>query len=186
MLAIAATVLVLLAGGAVLWYLRRAPDPVTPADSDLSAVIDFRATQPTILERRHQDGPIAYTVSPPVGGFHNPRWQNCMGDVYSTTIPSERAVHSLEHGAVWITYDPAAVDAATISALAQKVRGKQYLLMSPYPGQQPKISIQAWGYQLALSLATDPRLDGFIYKYRINASVEPGAPCSGGETSATL
>ena len=58
----------------------------------------------TGLARNHVDTPVDYPQSPPVGGPHWPVWQNCQ--YYDTSVPNERAVHSLEHGAVWITYLP--------------------------------------------------------------------------------
>src|SRR5215212_3432936 len=58
----------------------------------------------TDLPRSHVDGPVEYPQTPPVGGNHSPVWQNC--HYYDTSVPNERAVHSLEHGAVWITYSP--------------------------------------------------------------------------------
>ena len=41
---------------------------------------------------------------PPTGGSHNPRWQNC--GIYTDPVDSSLAVHSLEHGAVWLAYQP--------------------------------------------------------------------------------
>src|SRR5215217_3837704 len=54
------------------------------------------------ISAAHVQGPIEYPQVPPVGGPHNPIWVNC--GVYEQPVPSEMAVHSLEHGAVWITY----------------------------------------------------------------------------------
>ena len=56
------------------------------------------------LGHTHVPGPVQYPVTPPVGGDHNATWMNC--GVYDKPVPSERAVHNLEHGAVWITYRP--------------------------------------------------------------------------------
>ncbi len=53
---------------------------------------------------QHLEEPVTYTENPPVGGVHNPVWQNC--GYYAAPIPNETAVHSLEHGAIWITYQP--------------------------------------------------------------------------------
>ena len=52
----------------------------------------------------HESGDILYEQVPPVGGPHNAVWQNC--GFYSQYLNNVNAVHSLEHGAVWITYDP--------------------------------------------------------------------------------
>jgi hypothetical protein len=129
----------------------------------------------------HKTGSLTYPTSPPVGGTHNPHWQNCMGDVYTAEIPKEQAVHSLEHGAVWVTYNPD-LPQDQIDKLASKVRDVEFMLMSPYPGLDSKISLQAWGYQLKLDNANDGRIDDFVNALRKNATQEPTAGCSGGYT----
>jgi hypothetical protein len=148
----------------------------------ISGIVDFRKTNPKMLEQTHAWGPIKYDVSPPVGGKHNYNWQNCMGDVYDAPIANEHAVHSLEHGAVWITYRPD-LPKDQVDKLAAKVRGKEFMLMSPYEGLDSKISLQAWGYQLKVNSATDGRVDDFIKALRKNATMEPQAGCSGGITA---
>ncbi|WP_245563470.1 DUF3105 domain-containing protein [Longispora albida] len=172
--------LLLTAAGVGTWlYLSKEPPP------DLSAVVDYHKTMPDALGQEHSDKPVSYPMTPPVGGTHAPVWQNCMGDVYTSKIPSERAVHSLEHGAIWITYDPAQLSGSGLSTLAGKVRGTEYTFLSPFPGQKPKISLQAWGYQLAVDSPEDKRIELFIQRYRKTAGPEKGATCSGGSTSTS-
>lgn len=145
----------------------------------ISGIVDYRETDPGMLTRNHQYGVIKYKVSPPVGGNHNPNWQRCQGDVYDQPIPSENAVHSLEHGAVWITYRPD-LPQAQVDILKSKVTGNDFTLMSPYPGLDKPISLQAWGFQLKVNDASDPRIDEFIKDLRQNAAMEPNTPCSTG------
>jgi hypothetical protein len=101
--------------------------------------------------------------------------------VYNAPIPKEQATHSLEHGAIWVTYKPG-LPADQVAKLASKVTGQTYMLMSPYPGLTSNISLQAWGFQLKLSDANDSRIDDFINNLRLNAAMEPGASCSQGIT----
>lgn len=147
----------------------------------VEGVVNYRVKDPKMLTRTHVAGPQQYKVSPPVGGNHNIAWENCEGDVYPQQIPNEHAVHSLEHGAVWITYRPD-LPAKQIAELAKKVRGEDFMLMSPYPGLDSPISLQAWGFQLKLKSASDDRVDEFIKAFRKGASVELGSTCSGGVT----
>ena len=150
---------------------------------DINGLVNYRLTDKSLTKGgQHAWGPIKYPQSPPVGGTHNYNWQNCMGDVYGQPIASEHAVHSLEHGAVWVTYNPDKLSKADVDKLAQKVRGREYMLMSPYPGLDRPISLQAWGYQLKLDKVSDGRIDQFITDLRKNAGVEDGAVCSGGIT----
>ncbi|GAA3298949.1 hypothetical protein GCM10020218_087660 [Dactylosporangium vinaceum] len=151
------------------------------ASGEISGVIDYRLTHPDWLEREHlADGEKPeYRMVPAAGGRHFGNWQRCLGDVYSAPVVEGRAVHSLEHGAVWITYQPSLAK-SDVDKLAGKVRNNDFMLMSPYEGQPSPISLQAWGYQLRLDKADDPRVDQFIKKYRETASLEPGTPCSNG------
>jgi hypothetical protein len=126
----------------------------------------------------HVTGAVDYAQTPPAGGEHNPAWLNC--GVYTESVPNENAVHSLEHGAVWITYDPAlpAADVATLQAFAEN---QSYVLVSPYEGLDSPVTVSAWGYQLKVDSVDDERLPVFIQKYLLNPELaEVGAPCSSG------
>ncbi|WJK37566.1 DUF3105 domain-containing protein [Solwaraspora sp. WMMA2065] len=155
--------------------------------SDITDLVNYResnpaAVQPMAGKQSHEWGPLEYEIQPPVGSSHNPNWQNCMGDVYDAPIASEHAVHSLEHGAVWLTYQEG-LPADQVETLASKIRGNEFTLMSPFEGLESAVSLQAWGYQLAVDDVNDPRIDEFIRALRQNATVEPGATCSGGITA---
>src|SRR6266508_844196 len=148
----------------------------------IPGVVNYLKKNPSLKQAaQHGWGPLTYPQSPPVGGKHNPNWQNCMGDVYDAQIANEHAVHSMEHGAVWITYNPDKLSKDQVEVLAKKVRGQEYLLMSPYPGLDKAVSLQAWGYQLKVDKVDDGRIDQFIKLMRKSAGIET-AQCSGGIT----
>ncbi|WP_238017112.1 DUF3105 domain-containing protein [Dactylosporangium sp. AC04546] len=179
--------LMCVAGIAGVFWLLRDDGPLLPGssgDDAIPGVIDYRTEHPEWLSQDHrpQDEQIDYPMTPPAGGPHHQVWQQCKGDIYAEPIGSGNAVHSLEHGAVWITYQPS-LSPAEVEKLADRVRGNDYLLMSPFPGQSSPVSLQAWGYQLRVSSADDDRIDDFIRKYRQTASMEPGAACSTGSTA---
>lgn len=130
------------------------------------------------LERGHTSEPVKYSQIPPVGGVHNPVWQNC--GVYTQPIANENGVHSLEHGAIWITYRPD-LPASEVQKLQTFTRESGYRLLSPYPDLPGPIMLSAWGYQLQLEQADEQRLMAFVQKYEQNpGGPEPGAPCTGG------
>ncbi|CAL9553023.1 DUF3105 domain-containing protein [Streptomyces sp. enrichment culture] len=132
------------------------------------------------LGRNHVTQAVDYPVRPPVGGDHNPVWMNCNGDVYDQEIRETNAVHSLEHGAVWVTYSSAADD-AEVKALAAKVRKTPYTLMSPVDDQKDPVMLSAWGHQRTVTGADDPALDAFFEKFVQGPQTpEPGAACTGG------
>ncbi|MET9953662.1 DUF3105 domain-containing protein [Streptomyces sp. NPDC006339] len=133
------------------------------------------------LGRNHVTTPVTYKMSPGVGGDHDPAWMNCNGDSYDKEISETSAVHSLEHGAVWITYSDKA-DAKDVSALKEKVGKTPYTLMSPFPKQSSPINLSAWGKQLSVDSASDPRVQTFLDKYvQGKQTPEPGAACTGGK-----
>jgi hypothetical protein len=131
------------------------------------------------------EGAILYEQIPPVGGPHRPpgAWQNC--GFYDKYIENERGVHSLEHGAVWITYDPN-LPQEDIDVLRKKA-DQQYVLVSPYPGMDAPVIASVWGKQIKLDGANDDRLDPFIREYRNNPNntPEPGGICWSGISATT-
>ncbi|MGC3001903.1 DUF3105 domain-containing protein [Streptomyces sp. G35A] len=132
------------------------------------------------LGRTHVTKAVDYPVTPPVGGDHNPVWMNCNGDVYTKEINNTNAVHSLEHGAVWVTYN-ASADKADVDALAAKVKKTPYTLMSPVDGQKDPIMLSAWGHQRTVTGADDPAVDAFLEKFvQGKQTPEPGAACTNG------
>ncbi|MFI6407458.1 DUF3105 domain-containing protein [Streptomyces sp. NPDC050548] len=136
------------------------------------------------LGRNHVETKVNYPMNPPVGGNHAPQWMTCNGNVYTQAIPNENAVHSLEHGAVWVTYNDKAAT-ADLKTLADKVTKTPYTLMSPDKTQSGPIMLSAWGHQLGVKTASDPRVDEFLTKYVQGAQTpEPGAACTNGLTAA--
>lgn len=135
------------------------------------------------LSREHVSKSVKYPMTPPVGGNHDPVWQDCDGKVYTHELRNENAVHALEHGAVWITYNDKASD-ADIKALGAKVSKTQYSLMSPYKSQSSPITLSAWGHQLNVTKASDSRVEKFLDTYvQGKQTPEPGAACTGGKSS---
>jgi hypothetical protein len=127
----------------------------------------------------HVQGVITYDTAPPVGGNHSQYWADCSGTVYPNAIANENAVHMLEHGAVWITYKPGLAK-SQVDTLAKLVNGVDRMAMSPYPNLKADISLQAWGYQLFVDKASDPRVQEFVDALRYNQKTtpEPSASCS--------
>jgi hypothetical protein len=125
---------------------------------------------------QHVEGVIDYPQTPPAGGSHNPAWLNC--GVYTEPVPSENAVHSLEHGAIWVTYDPSLSDADLATLTAQLP--SSYIVLSPFPGLPSPIVLSGWNVQLAVDSADDERIPAFLEEYWKSQNVpEPGALCTG-------
>jgi hypothetical protein len=127
----------------------------------------------------HTTSPLAYKNIPPMGGPHNPTWQNC--GVFAEPVSDAHVVHSLEHGAVWITYRPEKLGPEEIAVLAAEAERNDYVIVSPYPEQTGTITLTAWNHQLVVEDAGDERVTKFVTHFaRALSSPEPGAPCDGG------
>ena len=122
-------------------------------------------------------------TTPPVGGNHNEVPQSCQ--VYTAPVANQNAVHSLEHGAAWVTYDPAKVKGKDLDALKELVDGDPYRLLSPYPGLKKAVSVQAWGRQVMVDKVSDKRVKRFLELYTNGPqTLERGATCVGTTTTA--
>jgi hypothetical protein len=128
------------------------------------------------LSHDHVRPPMTYPQTPPVGGAHSDRWIRCA--VYTEPLPDINAVHSMEHGAVWITYQPS-LSQADVDAL-HRFQGLDpaYVLISPYPGLPSPVVVTTWGLQLKVDRVDDPRIGEFVKRYAGgNQGGEGGVPC---------
>jgi Protein of unknown function (DUF3105) len=140
---------------------------------DIEGLINFGT-----LSSKHGQTTASQVVSsspnfPPVGGDHSGNALPC--NVYSSPVDSASAIHSLEHGAVWLAYRPdlPADEVAELAALAQR---ESKVLMSPYSGLEGDVVMTTWSRQLTIDDLPDERVEEFISRYRSRAP-EGGVAC---------
>jgi hypothetical protein len=167
-LAVAAVAVIAVAVIALVFFVRQRGEAALP---DGTQTFGYVGAQ-------HSSEPVDYAEHPPVGGVHDPVWQNC--GFYADPVGNEHAVHSLEHGAVWITYAPDLPE-AQIATLRDLAAGQSYILVSPMDDLPSPVVASAWNRQMTLDGADDPRLEEFIRAFRLSPQApEPGAACTGG------
>lgn len=148
-------------------------EPAGPADEGIEGVEAFE-----IASTAHTTDDLVYDPRPPAGGEHNPTPATC--GFYDADPPADQfLVHSIEHGAIWIAYDPGLDDAAK-QTLRDLVQSQPKVAATPYEGLETPIVVTAWARQLALDAVDDPRLVQFVEQYRAGGeSPEPNAACVG-------
>ena len=151
---------------------KKPDEPQAPPENPPEGVETYPATTNETL-----DGPIDYERQPPTNGDHDPLWQNC--GFYTESIKERHAVHSLDHGVVWISYSP---DLPQEEKDQLRPYGdEEYVMVAPYPGLESPVVATAWRNQIELDGADDPRLRQFVDQFR-NTTTAPlsGNRCEGG------
>jgi hypothetical protein len=115
--------------------------------------------------RGHVDSGTAvhYPTATPTSGTHAEGSPRC--GILDQQIPNEFAVHSLEHGAVVIWYQPT-LDDATVSELRDIVnRFDHHVILSPNAEMSDPVVATAW-LRLKAYDGADPEIEEFISVYR--------------------
>lgn len=155
--------------GLLVWYIS----------TDLSGPSQDDATPPdgvetfTVASADHTTETVQYAQDPPVGGPHDSTPLAC--GAYQEAVRNENAVHSLEHGAVWITYRPDLDegDAADLDGFARQSE----VIVSPYPGLDVAVVVSSWGTQLRLDQVDDDAISQFIRAFKNRTAPESAATC---------
>lgn len=159
--------------GLIVTTVVLSPKPVNYASNGTHKIADVETFK---NGAGHTTEKVTYAQTPPAGGEHHPYWLNC--GVYSEPQANENAVHALEHGAVWVTYNPEISD-EDLSAIKAKLPST-YTILSPFPGLKNTLTLSAWNAQLTLDKVDDPRFTQFFENYWKSSKVpEPGASCVG-------
>lgn len=167
-----------LAGAAAALVMTRPDAPPSAAEQPLATPgAESGVETYPVTDQSHVEGPVDYELIPPVGGPHAPAWQNC--GVYDAPIANENAVHSMEHGAVWIAHAPD-LPTAELDVLHSLAAGDPYVLVTPHPDVAGVVA-SAWTKQLALDTPDEQRVGAFVTAFAQGPQTpEPGAPCTGG------
>lgn len=134
------------------------------------------------ITARHIDGDIDYTgySNPPTYGDHhgfdpndldsNPGVTPRTTGVYTEEQPEEDLIHNLEHGHVWISYNPDLISGDDLEALEQFVRdgspnangGGVGVILTPRAANDAMIAVASWARLLELDSYDPETIRNFV------------------------
>jgi hypothetical protein len=134
-------------------------------------------------DAHHATGPIDYSAysNPPSYGPHHSRigLGNDPGapiqptGVYTTELDDADVVHNLEHGHVWLTYDPEQVsedDVDKLRALVETFGGRgQGIILSPRSANDDPIAVVSWAHLQTFNSLDLVSISNFIITNRGHA-----------------
>lgn len=134
--------------------------------------------------------PYEYEDPPATSGFHDPTWLE-EPKVFDTQPPETRAVHSLEHGAVFVYHLPESaggVPQTIVDRLAEIAQGDQATFLAPYPSLTPDraLTLTAWNRRQSCPAGEDltPEravtiVKGFVDAFECTSNAPEGSspPC---------
>lgn len=134
-----------------------------------------------VASREHVPEVSFAAAGPPAGGNHKPSWQNC--GFYDEAVDTGAAVHSLEHGAVWLTYRQD-LPASDLDLLRRISASRAKVLVSRWDGSlSTPLLASAWGAQQPMTSASDPGLEAFLRRFEgALSSPEHDGPCAAPES----
>jgi hypothetical protein len=141
---------------AVFWWLQRAASPGDIPETAVRAAAEAGCSEVTSPETRAPGGlhlqpgdSAGYTDSPPTSGYHDPSPLPQEPKVFDQPVRQENAVHNLEHGAVFVYYQPegpGALPTEAVDSLRAVVEQPGYTFLAPNPDlpQETSMALAAW------------------------------------------
>ena len=129
--------------------------------------------------------PVTFGTNPPSSGSHYPVWADYK--TYATTFSRGFWVHSLEHGAVVLTYncpEGCAAEIAAAQALIDALppdtcgAGFRRIMLLPDPELDVRFAASAWGFTLKARCFDRAAFAAFIEAHTDHA---PESVCGGGQ-----
>lgn len=119
-----------------------------------------------------------YNSNPPTSGPMYEKSTDCK--VYTETVKDESVMHSLEHGAVWLTYKDKN-DAALAEQLKKIVEDQSKVILSPRAANESKIAVASWNRLLKLDSIDEEKIVNYIKLYKSSKEAPEGTgACSMG------
>lgn len=96
---------------------------------------------------------IVYKTNPPTSGTH---WTEAeIWGISEDEVPDGKAVHSIEHGGIWISYKPDKIDRETLTILEElQKENRRSVVLSPRADNDSAIVVASWGRMMKLEEAS--------------------------------
>ncbi|MDO9353385.1 MAG: DUF3105 domain-containing protein [Solirubrobacteraceae bacterium] len=121
----------------------------------------------------HVTTPVKYPQNPPTNGPHHPEWASDANYAGTTTPPTERLVHALEHGRIEIQYRPGLPQAQIDRLVALYDEDPYHVLLFENKTDMPAdVAVTAWSHGMLMKSATPAMFDAiraFRDQYRDTA-----------------
>jgi hypothetical protein len=164
-------IVVIVLGGAVFVAVDLA-QPEAPPPPELEAVETFDDMGTEHLE---PGAPTPeYNSDPPTSGPHSATPAPC--GIYRQPVPDPAYLHSMEHGAIVVQYDPdlSQDQIEELEEIGRQVGGE--IIVAPRPGNPAPVSLAAWTNLLLVDEVDGDLIAAFGSEYG-NRSPEAGAQC---------
>jgi hypothetical protein len=165
-------VAVVVLGGSVLLAMDVA-QPEAPPPPELEAVETF----PDMGAEHLAPGAAApdYSSDPPTSGPHSGTPAAC--GIYRQPVPEVAYLHSMEHGAIVVQYDPDLTQEQVdeLEEIGRDAGGE--IIVAPRPGNPAPVAITAWTKLLLLDEVDGEVIAAFEQEFG-NRSPEPAAQCA--------
>lgn len=108
---------------------------------------------------------------PPYGGPHDGYTLPC--GIYEDAVRVEQAVHSMEHGAVAIWWEPSRASQDEVEELSRIARrhleAGDFTILAPLQGIGSKIVLASWGERMRLDAVEEDTIDAYFSLFKHNA-----------------
>jgi len=165
--------------------------PYDPPTQDTAHVsLQGDVTEPPALS--------TYPSTPPVSGPHLPPGQQLPSGIYASPPDVHAAIHSLEHGAVVVWYDPSASvpELNEIRDFYEQADERDHVIVAPYSypdqgenGSLPsgkQIALTAWHHVQLCNLPSLAAAKAFVDDYRAAIPTPPGYKGDAPEAGAAV
>lgn len=157
--------------GAVIltgWLLLQQPLGFAQSDADL-----LGEEYGDVTAQHVPEGSLTETPSrPPAGGPHYPRPSPT--GIFDEPVADGYLIHSLEHGIVWLSYQPDHVTRGQLDGLRGVAEDySDDVILAPRPANEAALYAVSWGRRLEVDPSDFALLREFIETNR-NRSPEPG------------
>lgn len=152
------TLFVILALAALIYFWISSQKPKTP---DLSKAYEIQGAEHIQIGAPHPE----YNSNPPSSGWHYA--EPAKEEFYDKELSDEQVVHNLEHGDIWIAYNPR-ISQGMKDELKKLSKAK--IITTARAKNEYDISLVAWGRVDSFNIENNAldiaRIEDFIKRYR--------------------